>query len=381
MQPELYTHVNNYTKAFPRFSRPQVLGYIGLENLKFARQLQSKRVHFDLNLHIDKCIHRPPDLDVKLTELLRFLLENEKRLNFCLETNLDNSKFFCYRGLMTCLALTPYENKDPWKIVVILFKGNIYLCARDTEESIRRKKNMTEHEKKCSSWGYKFEQFVLSDKPHLEPNPNIPVDENEEFSLVFTTKLNIHTIVYGAEMDGIHCDLTSVPTPPEPEAGPEAVVQYLSNAHFVELKTSRHIEFPRQETSFRFKTKKWWCQSFLAGIDTILCGYRNDEGIVEELKTFQLRDLVKMSERFWNPNVCFNFLDDFFTYVKRCLAREIKHKCGEQGLNNLQTLPMISLLLEWSPGNPVRVTGAYNNDDDPILPNWFCDDYGKNRDI
>lgn len=86
----------------------------------------------------------------------------------------------------------------------------------------------------------------------MEPNPEIPVDEMEEFSLVFTTLLNQHSIVFGAEMDGIRCDRDTAATPPGAEQGPETVIEYLSNKEFLELKTNRHIEFPRQETSFRY---------------------------------------------------------------------------------------------------------------------------------
>ncbi|KAJ8734003.1 hypothetical protein PYW07_014554 [Mythimna separata] len=377
MQPELHVSPNIYMRPFPRFDRPTVIGYIGLENLKYARRISNDRVCLDLNLHIDKVIRKPDDLDVKLKDLTQFLLEHERRLNFPLETSLDNAKFFCYRGLMTCVACTPYENQEPWKIVAILFKGNIYLCARDTAEKLHRKLNMTERDKQFTSWGYKFEQYLLSDEPDSEPNPDVPVDENEEFSLVFTTKLNGHTIVYGAEMDGIRCDKEAVAKPPA-ELGPEAIVNYLSTKEFIELKTNRHIENNRQETSFRrFKSKKWWCQSFLAGVDTILCGYRNDDGIVEELKTWQIKDLIKISQRFWNPDVCFNFLDTFLIYVKRCLAREIKKKHGEKALNNLQELPMISLMFEWTPGMSVQVAQNYSHHDDPVLMPWFTDNYGK----
>lgn len=77
------------------------------------------------------------------------------------------------------------------------------------------------------------------------------MDENEEFSLVFTTHLNGHTIVYGAEMDGIRCDKSPVSKPPT-EQGPEAVIDYFSTKEFIELKTNRHIDHSRQETSFRF---------------------------------------------------------------------------------------------------------------------------------
>lgn len=163
-QPKLHVASNIYAGHFPRFERPKIIGFIGLENIKYARRIQEGKVRFDLNLHYHKAIHKPEDLDVKLTELLKFLLQNELRLSFSQESSLDKAQFFCYRGLMTCVACTPYENKDPWKIVAVLLRGNIYLCARDTTQKQQRKQNMTEREKLFTSWGYKFEQYMLSGK-------------------------------------------------------------------------------------------------------------------------------------------------------------------------------------------------------------------------
>lgn len=164
MQTELHVNPNIYNHHFPRFDKPNVIGYTGLENLKFAKNVSNRKVKFDLNRHIDTSKRKPADLDVKLDNLLTFLLENEKRLNFSLENDLEKVKFFCYRGLMTCIACTPYEKQDPWKIVAILYKGSIYLCARDTQDQIKRKLNITEQEKRFTSWGFKFEQYLLSGK-------------------------------------------------------------------------------------------------------------------------------------------------------------------------------------------------------------------------
>lgn len=91
-----------------------------------------------------------------------------------------------------------------------------------------------------------------SDKPNTEPNPDIPVDETEEFSLVFTTNLNRHTVVYGAEMDGIRCDEEPISEPPSKEQGTDAIIEYLSTKEFIELKTQRHIQHPNQDRSFRY---------------------------------------------------------------------------------------------------------------------------------
>ncbi|VVC95411.1 unnamed protein product [Leptidea sinapis] len=263
---ELCVNSEIYQKPFPHFGRPRIIGYIDIENLKYAQNIRNCEVSFDLNEQINN--------------------------------------------------------------------GNIYLCARDTEEKKMQKKNMTVRDLMFSSWGYKFEQYVVSDSPQTDPTPEMPVNETEEFSLVLKTNINRHNIVFGAEMDGIRCDKECVQEKPDLVLGPEALIQYLSSKEFIEIKTSRHIETSNQDRNFRrFKAKKWWCQSFLVGIDTILCGFRNDDGIVE-----------------------------------RCLYKEIKLKFGEMGLNNLHSVPLTGLLFEWKPGCNVRVNRNYRHEDDQIIP-------------
>lgn len=46
----------------------------------------------------------------------------------------------------------------------------------------------------------------------------------------------------------------------------------------------------------KLKTIRWWCQSFLTGVETILCGFRDDSGIVEQLKTYRVNDLPNISK-------------------------------------------------------------------------------------
>ena len=85
----------------------------------------------------------------------------------------------------------------------------------------------------------------------------------------------------------------------------------LNKCRFVELKTSRFIETDRQETNFwRFKARKWWCQSFLVGIPKIICGFRDDDGVVGELRDYDVQQIPKNAgPGLWKPNVCINFLN------------------------------------------------------------------------
>lgn len=44
----------------------------------------------------------------------------------------------------------------------------------------------------------------------------------------------------------------------------------------------------------RFNLRKWWCQCFTAGISQIVVGFRDDDGVVEEVKTYPVDQLPKM---------------------------------------------------------------------------------------
>lgn len=119
----------------------------------------------------------------------------------------------------------------------------------------------------------------------MAPNSQQPVSEAEEFCCIFRRRIGDHTILYGAEMDGVTSE-TKIADPLP-----------LKDLEFVELKTSRAIEHEGQDRNFRkFKLLKWWSQSFLVGIRSVLCGFRDDEGIVRDLKNYSLTEIVDMSK-------------------------------------------------------------------------------------
>ena len=39
----------------------------------------------------------------------------------------------------------------------------------------------------------------------------------------------------------------------------------------------------QERTLKKFKQIKWWCQSFLVGVPKIVCGFRDDDGVVEKV--------------------------------------------------------------------------------------------------
>ena len=41
---------------------------------------------------------------------------------------------------------------------------------------------------------------------------------------------------------------------------------------------------------------KWWAQSFLIGVPKLVCGFRNDDGIIKSLQSFRISDIPKETQ-------------------------------------------------------------------------------------
>lgn len=89
---------------------------------------------------------------------------------------------------------------------------------------------------------------------------------------------------------------------------------------------------------------KWWAQSFLVGVPKIVCGFRDDDGIVKSLQHFKTTMiphdsqvtwshdtaitnswwcvcfLVQNDLTMWQPAVCLNFLDELLTWIRKVVV-------------------------------------------------------------
>ena len=107
--------------------------------------------------------------------------------------------FVCWRGLLTTILVTPYDNQKEWLFSAIKFKGTLYLCELETEKNKSERENMDEKSKSFTYWGHKFESYITADLPNEIPNgaEDIPDPENN-FGTVITSKINENTLFYAA---------------------------------------------------------------------------------------------------------------------------------------------------------------------------------------
>lgn len=73
-----------------------------------------------------------------------------------------STNFVCWRGLLTKILCTPYENQEGWKIAAARFRNCIYLCEYDTQQKVEDKRFEEPRQKEMTYWGLKFEQYVTT---------------------------------------------------------------------------------------------------------------------------------------------------------------------------------------------------------------------------
>ncbi|XP_055532419.1 decapping and exoribonuclease protein-like [Wyeomyia smithii] len=321
------THLNPFaviqnTRSFPSVSKPKIVGFFSVgserqyldtaDNLKYLNLPKPDAnglLRIDLNNGFGTRLPKPASAkQERIDHLLQFIILNRGKGD---SVPYD---FVCFRGLLRMLMCTPYERDSGWIVLASRYKGTIYLCAKDTPEKLRQEANETEQQKRFCYYGFKFEQHILTDEPGSEPNTSAPVSESEEFCSLFSSTLEGKRILYGAEMDGI------LPEKPVDRTRIDAAL--LNGLQFIEVKVKRRETNQRQVDNFyRYKTIKWWCQSFLVNVQRIFVGLRNDRGIVDEIREMSLEQIDRDSRRFWSASVCMAFCAEFLELVRTKMSQ------------------------------------------------------------
>ena len=251
---------------------------------------------------------QPPNYDLKVgygeqtekdreNEYLGTLLE-------CLtkENLVGKSDFVFRRGYLTDIGssiIDANSSKDSGlRIVAQRLNGVIYLQEFELVET-----ELAGLQKFQTYYGLKFESYVAA-QPNKEPDHRSPMDFNKEFLSTVMARLGSHSLIFAGEVDAC------MPG---------------NSAHYVEIKT-RKVNL--NEHSFRkYKLFKWWLQSFLLGIDDILCGYRDDnEGLITEMSFYHVPDMPKKAKRekhSWNPEETMQYLNEFLDKVKAEVTEDL----------------------------------------------------------
>lgn len=144
---------------------------------------------------------------------------------------------------------------------------------------------------KFTFYGYKFESLCTS-------SPN--VNTNIEYCSVFSSKFGNISLVLGGEVDCI------------------------MDKEYIELKTSRVLDNKRSSINFNRKLVRIWAQSYLVGISKILIGFRNDVGILKDVKFYNTHEIASIakSKGDWNRNACLFFTQSLLNWLLNEIPNE-----------------------------------------------------------
>lgn len=334
----------------------------GRSQLSFLEDSSNLSKNMDLNDgYKQRFVKRDDNIKERLDNLLRWFISNLHKFHQGDDTDVKSlgkfPHFILWRGHMTKIMCTPYENQDGWTMAAQKFGSTIYVSEIETVDAKRQRLNQTEKQNLMMYWGVRFEKYMTRSHCVDRTQPKISrlapvaqntvtVNTNEAFCTVMRTKLNAHDIIHSAEVD---CCLQTGSSLDPPD-------------NYVELKTSREFSSRKQEDNFhRYKTKKWWAQSFLAGVPQITCGFRDDNGVVVRIHDYKTLDLPRMAARVpgggWDANVSLLFLDELFTEVKNAFV-----KSGDKSI----------MIFSWNQGDDkISIERFDANSEHGFLPEWY----------
>lgn len=215
-----------------------------------------------------------------------------------------------YRNNLNKIAGTPYNGRDEWEMDCVKVDNSVFLDVRKLDEG--RQPNAMH--KRFMYYGYRFESLCTN-------SADKPTCANSEFCAIIRLRMGRHRILFGGEID---CQ--------KPAQGENPLKSY------VELKTMRE---PRNERDFqnmyRHRFLKYWIQSYLAGVRTVVLGYRDDGGILRNFEEFETASFPRLARKHltppedhrqfrgnaqgpWEPFMCLNFLNLVLTQVRRICA-------------------------------------------------------------
>ena len=261
------------------------------ENLRYLSLPATGRFCFDLNHGFDGNVEK--DFDNEYISLLLECLDKQ-------DIKTAKGDFVSRRGCLARIGTSCYADDERFdqglEVAVQLFQGVFYVCE------FKPKKDSSLKDKMNSHIGLKFESYVTAKKGE-KPQPNNPLDLVNDFRVAVKAKLNSHVLVLSGEVDC--CD-------------PD------NDGQFTELKT-RFIRSGRRSPPRYFTCCKWWMQSFLLGVEHIVCGVRDAGGKVindTAIERYTLSQLeTEMHPR--KPQECIDSIDLFLQRVKSEVKEEL----------------------------------------------------------
>ncbi|CZT21935.1 related to Protein rai1 [Ramularia collo-cygni] len=234
--------------------------------------------------------------------------------------------FVTWRGMMTKILTAPFDGFGEWEMNAVRFEDTIYIEENKSVEAVReaqsnnniRLQHGAHSQEKMQYWGYKFEtlstlprSWAECSRTEIESRESEVVNNYAQYCSIARTGIGNHTLVLAGEVDAVlGC---------KPDDGDESQIPY------VELKTSEDFDARDGKSAVKFERKmcRFWAQSFLLGVPSVVVGFRDRNGWLrrmEEFKTLAIPGVVKRGRGTWDGSVCINFTAKFLDFLQNVVT-------------------------------------------------------------
>ncbi|ERS95729.1 hypothetical protein HMPREF1624_07804 [Sporothrix schenckii ATCC 58251] len=294
-------------------------------------------------------------VDEHLDSLLASVAAHEQKT----QTRID-AHVLTWRGMMTKILAAPYDDRDGFEMNATLYQFGSFIeenheykvKSRREQESRQNRPPPRQHPDRpwfppnvMSYWGYKFEALATLPRPwgevsrdEIEARDDQIVSNKAQYCSVVRTGIGSTILCLGGEVDAVW------------DAKPPTQGQPI---RWVELKTSQDIQSDRDLEAFERKLLKFWIQSFLLGVPTIVVGFRSRQGRLvrlEEISTEGIPGTVVQRARQqqrpappWDGDTCINFASAFLEWLRQSVfgvgKDESEPNSGSDGVWRIRRRP------------------------------------------
>ncbi|XP_043281674.1 decapping and exoribonuclease protein-like isoform X2 [Venturia canescens] len=285
--------------------------------------------------------------EIKKIRALQWIDENRDTIKASPETGrLIEPNFVCSPQTLVLFMSASYVPFQSWGMWAAKWQGTIYI---KTAAGFNR--GNYENDEKFWYRNHKFCEYVVSESPKEAPNPKKPLVKDEAFRCIYQRQFGQHSVLYSASRKAVLSDkIFSDPLP-------------LDELKFIDLRISKTIKYQGQETYLKkYIFLRWWANVILVNDDQVLCGFRDDNGIVHELKTYKTDDLPKLSEGFWDPQKCLDSCETILTTIAETVVEDcdkmiyeiVKKPRKNIEINKLEPSEENSVVPEWYKNSMIR---------------------------
>lgn len=222
--------------------------------------------------------------------------------------DLSSVDFIARRGILKYIGHTLYDfHKSPWSFRVCKYDGKIYMYEAKPEQRAKSAVEKDESCKKYLYWGHKFEDVVTQ------------AQESERCGYYRMVRGNIgkYKVLLGAEVDAVRVKEKNDDVVIEqvlrgcPDCSLLKRCRYTSSdslAEYIEIKTC-------VKRQLRNKTSFGWLQSYLAGVETLVFGFRDSAGLVDEVKELKVKEVPHTAD--WSANAMFGLISGVLNWVQQ----------------------------------------------------------------